>query len=338
VSNDGGVKLGDWDCNRFAVSIDPRYARLSRGFLRCRPSGWFPGFASQWQAVTHSLGGDLKILDIVPEPFCEPGPTVCYGATINNEPCGLLIDSVSEVVLLDLMLPFGSDKARNIALEYLARRLFATLAATWSGPSPTAVSFNSQIGKDRIKEAGAIRMRMNLNGQECTVWFSLGAKIVEQIDGLWRRQIRSTTSPSGIAGSVEVEIAQLAVPPQMIDEYTRAGTVIDLEVPLSDQVTLRVGGKPWLSAKLRNVGGKIALETIISPPAPAALPDGTARIGIQLGTIEVDPPIASEISQPGAVIETGWPLTADVDLMVNNEHLAEGVLKSFEGRLAVNVR
>ncbi len=333
-----GISFVRWDPNKYLRPIDSAEAHLSRGFLRCKPEKWFPGLATQWLPLAHSLGIELKVLEVktilslpTPLPFG-------FAATIDGEPMCLYLDEPSSRVLVDAVIPEASLGARGIGLEYLARRLITSLALSWSGSEGTVVKYDSGLNPRTIPCAGGIKITTKVNNELVTVWFGLGERMIERLDGLWRRQVQtSSKSSQETASNIRIEVAQLGVPPSMLTDYIKPKTIIDLEIPLSDLVILRLEGKAWLPARMCNSDGMLALEILPGPASSPLVPSDMTRLSIEMGILPVTASELAELSQPGVVIETGFPLTHNAKMVVNNETIAEAELCVYEGRFAITV-
>lgn len=329
--------LQRWDPKRYLRKLDPELVRLSRGFLRSRPEKWFPGFAAQWLPLAHSLGVELKLTEIQPYISVPKGLELGFAGTIDGEPIGILYDEQSEQILAEAVSPGSSGMAQSVIMEYLARRFLTSLALAWSGPESSIVKFETAIQPGSIKEAGAMKLGFSVNNRVAQIWMAMGPQCIERLDGLWRRQVRSTHKQPHTAGQLSVEIAQLAVAPSMLVDYMHAGTTIDLEVAVSDLCTLRVANKPWLPGRVCEVGGKLAIEIVAGTVSTLTLPEGSTRLCIDFGSLEVDPAILPEISQVGAVFVTDIPVGSSVAMVVNGDKVAEASLCTYEGRFAISV-
>lgn len=326
-----------WDPARVLRKVDPLEAKLSRGFLRCRPERWLPGFAAQWLPLGHSLGLEIEIGGIKPTLTMPASFDRAFWGSVDDEPVGICFEEESVQLLLEALAPGANAQAGAVVLEYLARRVFTTVAMAWSGPAFSDVRF---LGKETPRHAlpmGAVKVSVSLNENTCTVWLCLGRFLVESLDGLWRRQIQSSVKRGEERLELRMEVAWLAVPPSMLSEYLKAETVIDLEVPVSDTVTLRTGDKPWLPARLCIVGQHFGFEVLPGAVAASALPEGTTRMVIELGTLSIERGSLSELSQPGAVWQTEIPISNQVQLFVSREKVREATLCAYEGRFAVTV-
>lgn len=325
-----------WDPDRHLRKVDATEARLSRGFLRSKPERWFPSLAAQWLPLAHSLGVEVKLGEVKPIMRVPSSIELGYCASADAEPMALFFDrDVSSI--LDAVTPGAFPEAREVILEYLARRLLSSLALSWSGPESSVVQFEPTSQALSVPYVAAVKLGVLVNGEASTIWIALGRRLVERFDGLWRRQVHSTAKQGEGPLSARIEISQLAVPPAMLVDYTRSGTVIDLEIPMGDTAIIRGQGKSLYLGRLCNVGGVFGVETLPGPAASPALPEGTTRLSIELGGATLELSTVAELAQPGAILETQIPLSDRVQMVINGERVAEAHLCSYEGRFAVSV-
>ena len=209
----------------------------------------------------------------------------------------------------------------------------------WTGPAQSVVKYEPELDPQSVREAGAIKFSLSINGTNCTVWLGAGPGVIERLDGLWRRQVKAAIrSQPGQLQLFTVELAQLAVPPSMLGDYTRTGAVIDLEMVVGDQVIVRADGKPLFPAKLCSVHDNFAVEAVPGTVAAPGVPDGSTRLSIEFLSANIDSSTIPEISQIGAIYDTGIPLSNEVSLIVNREQVARAVLCTYEGRFALSVK
>lgn len=327
-----------WDPKRSVRSFDPAEARFSRGFLRSRPERWFPAFAAQWLPLAHSLGAELRLIEVKPLLLAPRGLDHGFAGTVDDEPIGIFLDADSMRVIIDAVSPGGTPAAQSVVLEYLARRFLSSLAVAWSGAESSVVQFQSEVDPFEIPQHGAVKLTVMVNNNYCTVWVGLGRRLIERLDGLWRRQLHSNVRKGDSGGSLlRMEVAQLAVPPSTLTDYTKPGTVIDLETLVSDSITLRVDGKPWMPSRICDVGGKLGFEILPGPVSVPTLPEGTTRLSIEFAEIPFDANSLAELGQVGAVWQTAIDLGNQIVLTINGEPIARGTLCVYEGRFAISV-
>lgn len=338
-SAEGESKQGmvPWEPNRHLLQISPEEVAYSRGFLRCKPERWFPGFAGHWAPLGHLLGMDLRVAEIKPVISYPRDLPIGYVGSVDNEPMGIFLDDGAARFILDPALPGGTDLSRELLLEYLARRLLASLGACWSGPESSKVAFDSEADPSSIDGVGAIKFAVNLNGNSIAIWLVLGRYMVDRLDGLWRRQIQSSVRSNEGDTQVHIEVAQLAVPPSMLAEYLRPGTAVDLESQVTDSITLRVKGKGWVVGKMRAIGSRLGVEISSTQPTALKIPEGSTRLSLSLGSVSLDQGAMAELSQPGAVLDTGIRLSNRLAMLINGEQVGEAGLAVYEGRFAISV-
>lgn len=336
-SESGSSGIVPWDPRRALRKVDSDEARLSRGFLRCRPERWFPGFPAHWLPLAHSLGIEFKVLEVKPVLGPPRGLKRGFFCSVDDEPLGIYLDDISSSVILETVVPGANSHAVDIVGEYLARRLLVSLESSWSGPESAVVRFETERDPLSVRTAGAVKFTVDVNGSHSVIWIVLGKMLVERLDGLWRRQIRSSAKSGDGQMDLQAEVAQLAVPPAMLVEYLKAGTIIDLEIPLTDQVTLRLDGKPWLPARMCDIGGKFGIEVLPGPVTSSTVPEGSTRLSIVASQCVTDGLQIAEIAQMGAYWEMETPLSDVVAMVINRDRVAEAKLCSFEGRFALSV-
>ena len=330
--------LEPWVPLKALPSFVPRAARWSRGFLQCRPERWFPGIAAEWLPLAQSLGIELRVARVAPTiQNSIAGRYRAYVGEINGEQVRLVLQEDSAQVIGSALLKTALPDGREVLVDYLVRRLLTSLASSWSGPDTAAFRYFGERPADESDFEGAVRLELLVNGRQAIVSITLGERLVSLMDGLWRRQIRSASSVGRGQYEVRAEIAQLAVAPAALTDYTDSGTSIDLEVPVSEVVTLRIGPKPWLMVRMGACDGRIAFETVPSPVVQREIAPGTTRVAIELAPFSVDESVVIELAQSGAILVTDAPLTDLVGMVINGEKVADAKLQSYEGRFAVTV-
>jgi flagellar motor switch/type III secretory pathway protein FliN len=327
-----------WEPQQALRRMRPGDVQLSRGFLRCRPEKWFPAFPTHWLPVLHALGVEAKMSEIRPVLAKPPVGEVAYVGTVAGESMVIAMERSDADALSDELVPGAGPKAANIVLEYFMRRFVGSLGLSWSGPEATTVTFSPQVDVSMVPLEGSIRISCTVNTVPITVWIGLGTGMVGTLDGLWRRQIQLLSKVLGGSVAVRLEIAQLGVPPQMLSEYLIKGTVIDLEVKAAESITLKVGDKPWMPARLLDVGGKLGCEMTPGALTVPQIAEGATQLSVEFGSLQLDGAELAELSQAGAVLTTTIPVSGMVNLVINQEKVAEARLCVYEGRFAVEVQ
>jgi flagellar motor switch/type III secretory pathway protein FliN len=284
------------------------------------------------------LGCEARISEVRPAAFLPRGLEQAFAGAVDDEPLVIALDQESVRTISEEVVPGAQAKSSGVVLEYLVRRFLASLALSWSGPESSKVRFDRPVEPGIISVSGAVKVSFVINTANCSVWIGLGERLVEKLDGLWRRQVQSSARvPQGVS-NVHLELAQLGVPPQMLADYLKKGTVIDLEVKASDSVTLRVGNRPWMPARVLDIEGKFGCEMAPGALATPTVPEGTTRLSVELGMIKLDAAAMAELGQAGAVLSTDLPISERVVLVINEDKVGEARLCVYEGRFAIEVQ
>lgn len=331
------VKLNPWKPNKLLRRYDPLEVRYSCGFLRCSPEKWFPGFAMQWQPLAHSLGVEFSLVET--KPFIGGNHNFQYGFTgsIDDEPMCVFLEDDSAVALLEMIIPGARNKAREVVLEYLAMRLISSLALSWTGPESSLVKFESDIDPHSVRGIGGVKLQLNVNGTPITIWITMGKIMLEKMDGLWRRQLHSTIGTKIAPTNVRVEVGHLTVPPAMLSEYLKSGVFYDIEIPVSDSVTLIANDKAWLPARLGIVNNNFVVATVATTPPSVKIPAGATKLSFEFGITQLVPGMTAEVAQVGASFDTNIRVSDKVSIVVNNEKVGEAILRSYQGSLVISV-
>ena len=337
TENDNMIELQEWKPAEELRVSDSKVVNYSTGFLRSQPRQWFPGIRTQWFPLAHSLGIDVQLLEVTPVLSTPVDLDYSYSAKVGDEYLCIMADTGSANILINAFAPGGGEISNDIVAEYLTRRFFTSIATTWSGPEIPAIQFDSLAPKFIPQQEGAIKVIASVNSQQCTLWISLGNKLVQMLDGLWKRQVHSRV-PSREQGSlIRFELAHLSVPPSMLTEYLKTGAAVDLEITVSDRVNLVIDGEPWLPGRLWQVDGKFAVETIAGSTPAIKVAEGTTKLVVELAAIPYTHDLYSVLSQPGSMINTGMELGNRVSLIIHGEKVGQAVLKSYQGRFVISV-
>lgn len=329
------LPLSPWDPVKVATPIDERTVRYSCGFLRSRPERWFPGFAMHWLPLGHSLGVEFSVLEV--KPLLGPPRGLRYGfaGSVDDEPISVFIDEESARTIQDAVLPGAEELGRSTVLEYLVRRFFKSISLNWSGPDSPQILFEPQISPEEMREVGAVKVVLALSATPVVIWILIGKIMVERLDQLWKKQLYSTSRQGGVENSVLFEIGHLTVARSSVPDYIQSGRALDLEIPVSADVTTLREGRPWVVSKMRDFDGRFAFETVgMAPEGELPGPD-YVRLSVCLGGGMLPAQRLSEITQPGAVFPSDIALTDRVSLSVQGEKIAEGRLMNYQGRLAL---
>jgi hypothetical protein len=343
--NNGEDEIIPWNWQDQLDHIDSSQVQLGKGFLSCRPASWFPHFAAEWLPLAHSLSVEMRVLDCSPVIRLPEGLDLGYGGVIQGEPFAIFFDKNLVQASLDCTIPGSEPVAKDIILEYLARRFVTTLRSSWVGEGRETIYFDRRVDPFSVDNKGAINLQISLNGISGSVWLALGRHMVSELDGMWRRQNKRNAGASGLIqnkiqeGVIDLffEVAQLAVPPSDIVTYTQSGTNIDLEIPVSNQLVVRSSERPLILTQMYQNDSKLCLETKALNPVQPIISEGMTRLSICLGKISIDTQILNDYLSVGALWDTGIVLSDHVMMYLNNEVIAKGQLATYQGRYALSV-
>jgi hypothetical protein len=325
-----------WNPHSALVVYDGNQVRYSRGFLRSRPERWFPSFAASWLPLAHSLGLELQCTEIRPVLGELPQLPIRQYGRIGEHTLAIAFDNDSAQLFTNSIAPAAQGAAADTVCEYIVRRFFSTAMMAWSGEGDANAFL---IGKQLLSEepfCGAIKLGISIQGVGGSIWILLSRPIVEQLDGLWRRQDHVQSKDDSSGGTATLEIAYLEVEPTALADYTRPGALIDLEITAGHHVDIRLSGKPWLHAHLGMYGESFVCETAAYASERSSASQ-LARVSVELGSMPLDAADVLELSQIGSIMDTRIPIGNRVALVVNREVVARGTLGLFEGRWAVAV-
>jgi len=330
--------LAPWDPLLYLPKVTEQEIAYSRGFLRCLPQQWFPGLALQWLTLTHSLGLEVKFSGVTTTVTPNISSRDVYLAKIGQEEIAVALDEESALLLTNAIVPGAPDEMSRVIEEYLARRLLTSLIVGWSGPEAAPMIFQGPVPFEKMHAIGAVVLNVSVNGFSSTVTVLLSQRIVEQLDGMWRRQLRSTLVERRSPGALDLELTQLAVKPAALSDYATSGTMIDLEIPVSDTVEVRLGAQEAYAARLRIIDKEFVIETSPQIPAKLSQPEGTVKVALRFGSFRIESGVAfAEMLQPGALVKTGVLVSDSVGLIVNNEQISSARICVFDQRFAITV-
>jgi hypothetical protein len=133
ASSDGSQEVQLWEPQQMLRRIDPADAALTRGFLRCRPERWLPSFGAHWLPMMHAIGCEARLLEVKPLSTRAVAGEELFVGSVDGEAFLVALDSESLGVLCDDFVPGARLGGNSLVVEYLARRLVASLALSWSG-------------------------------------------------------------------------------------------------------------------------------------------------------------------------------------------------------------
>lgn len=338
VSADANGDVESWDPRTVLRAMDPREAGLANGFLRCHPERWCPGFSERWTPFVSTLGCEVRVSEVKPSLLVPDDSALCFQGALERDPIVIAIDERSAQKIAEEIVPrVGQGAHAQLILDYIVQRFIAVLGMCQIVSESAGIKYLGRCEPRDVPIVASVKLTFSVHSTACSLTIGLGQELVERMDKLWRRQVHSSNRNSTAEGQLRFELAQLGVPPQMLSEYLTKGTVIDLETRVSDAVTLRLGHKLFMPARLVDLGGKLACQTIQGVPPNVTIPEGTSRLSIEIASLPVDAATISELAQVGAVAATDVPVSDSVSLSINQERVAEARLCVYQGRYAVEV-
>lgn len=336
------MELLPWNASAVLDPLDVNHVRLSKGFLRAQPLKWFPAFATYWLPLFHSLGIEGRLVSLHVGLEFPDGLERIVPLEIDGEPAVLGMDFKSQAAITQAVVVNASQESASLTQEYIERRLISTISMSWLGKSPLLCYYSPPDVSDSIEITGSVCMTVEVGDQPCTLWFGFGSRIVERLDALWREQfVKSRTGAEevefGDVVSVSVVLAELAVPPALLIDYMRAGTIIDLEVPATERVSVYVDGKLWVEGRLCQFNDRFAVEVLDLNPPEREIPEDSTRVQVEVATAELDPAAIIEHEQAGAVLLTRTRVDSPVSMRISGENIASAVVGQIDGQFALNV-
>ena len=330
----GGNRV-DWDPLQRLRAVDKEHVQLSRGFLRARPERWFPDFSAQWMPLAHSLGVSCKVTGVIPVVSVPKSSGARFEFLFDNEPGQILFDDESQDKIVSALAPGSKTSAHSIVLEYIARRLIASLSISWSGHGSSAAKFVG-VGESNQHNA-AIKLTLSINSNPVTLWICLGTRAVEKLDSLWRKQVISSVSRIAEQEEMRVMIQELAVPRDTLANYSTPGVLIDLEKEISDLVTIDLGADRFIPARLARLHDHFVIESVPGTISSPAIDPNNVRVRVELLSAKVPGSFIPEMSQIGAMYGTGVTVSNSVTLSVGQSSFASGLLQEYQGRFVMQI-
>lgn len=343
ISDSGEAKLAVWQPAQALTEPDSEEVRLCVGFLRADLSKFFGSFADDWLSLFHVL--DVKVDNFEVQTVLEFPEDLerVMPIEVDGEAAVIGLDAATEKCLLDMVSKQYTDAGADIIIEYLERRFISTLCKSWSGSAPLNAVFIPQQNERSVEVVGVVKLFFKLANTKCVVCVGLGPRLLSLLDRCWRDYVVQSqkTQVSRMDAKkerhVSFQLAEIAVPPAMLIDYLKAGTLIDLEVPVSDAVTLRLDGRKWASGRLCQFKGKFAVQIVDFDIRQSNIPSGNTHIQIEIAGASLDERTLLEHSSPRVYILTEEVLSPTASLIIGGEKVAEATIVEVNSRFALNV-
>jgi hypothetical protein len=280
----------------------------------------------------------MRIISVVPSLEPTSDELRLYRGVFEDEEFGISITRSSYLSLSELLAPGSSEKGAEIVVEYLARRLIASLSMTFSASEGTDCFYLGNEPSNAFDPVASIDLQLVINQTELPFSILLGEKLAFFLDGMWRRHAR-TQFKSQYKGEQKIgfELAQLAVAPEALADYIRIGSLVDTETQLGSKLLMRLNGKPWRRGILALYKSGIASEVVGEPGPAPQLPTGTSRLSVNIAHKTLSAEEAAEMGQAGAYVGIRDDIASELILSVQDSPVALAEALEFEGRLAYRV-
>lgn len=312
----------------------------SRGFLRSQPEKWFANLGAQWLPLFHSLDAAPKFVSATPRLDWPEVPLRQSSIEIDGERAVLGLDDHAVDILISSVSAGLSAVPSDIFLEYLERRLCSTLRAAWVEDEPMIVQYLSGGLPDDIEVTAAIQVRMLSGDTPFDLWIGGGPKAIERLDYLARKKLQDGQPPElgDQVRTVSVELAELWVPPALLIDYMRAGTVIDLERPSTPTARLLLEGEPWAEGLLCQCNDTLAVEIQELSDKRTEPVEGSTHLSVVLCSTQLDLSGVREHFQKGAILSVGIAPPPTAEIVIGGETVAVADIGEIDGVLAVQVK
>ncbi|HMO01947.1 MAG TPA: hypothetical protein PKD37_01490 [Oligoflexia bacterium] len=332
------TSLIPWHISSDVSTVSEREIRYSRGFSRCRPERWFPGFASHWLPLVVALGIEIKFEDIKPSLLFDEDFAKGYLFKLFDSDLFLTIDRDSEINFVGAVIAGASKQAVEVALEYFARRFVVSLAHTWSGGDSPNQSF---VGVRKSVPSGinaSIKINFLFGSLPLTLQVGLSQQLVDLFDNLWRRQLISSQKTQDLrVDKISIEVCRVALDKRRLAAGFKSGDLIELAEADFGTYNLFANEQFLAAAKARVCQDRLALETAAIPlNLPQATPE-QSLIKVCLNELKIAENEASEITQLGALIDTGEKISGKVKLYNEQKLVGEGILALADGKQVVQI-
>ncbi|MCC6954505.1 MAG: hypothetical protein IT290_10335 [Deltaproteobacteria bacterium] len=329
-----------WDPGRYLRTFSANEVRFSAGFMQLDFGALFPHLQSLWAPLFLSLGAQVQLHGIEKTFELPQNLKRKYVIEIDNELGMLALDSRAERAFANAVAPHSTGAAADVSLDYLERRLLATLTKTWGGSSPVNFLHVSDRQNANVAVAGAVHLSLVVNGTGCDVWFGLGARVMEKLDNSARAEgesgppRRSSHAPKDL---ITIELAELFVPPELLIDYLRSETIIGLDLPVRTDVIVRLNDEPWALGRLGQYRSKFAVEMVDFNPESIEDSAGNTRLRVELVRLELEVAQRKELEHRGAVLLSDVETSPNSTLVISGESVGEAIVGTIGGQFALNV-
>ncbi|MGI6681033.1 MAG: hypothetical protein ACOX3T_06110 [Bdellovibrionota bacterium] len=336
ASNDNNWAL--WSPLDELSQVSTKEIIYSKGFLQSNPATLFPSFSSFWQSFFENYSFDIALVDIKKSLTVPDNISHLYKGMIDREHIYVGYEDDEFSYLGNIVIPAGDEKIIEIIMEYMTRRLLASLSFSWTASENSIIYFDGKT-KESPKSEATIVLDLKVSGKRVNVYIMCPYTIVNTIDKLWKGQIQASSKYREVSEvSLGIQIAELAVSPAMLNDYLSSGVRVGLEKIVNDNVYITKDNKKFLKGRLVRSSDRFVVEILGGIDTVAEALEGMVNISIQLGSVLVPGYVVSEISQKNVLWDTGLEITNEVEVYADNKLSAHAVLASYDKQFAIEVK
>jgi hypothetical protein len=250
-----------WEPERLLQAFSSHQIRFHRGFTAVDPQKWFPALNAHWIPLFHTVGADFVVRGIQKDFSFPRDLPILFAIELDNEPAVLGLKRSCAQALTNAVAPGAQGAAAEVVLDYLERRFLSSLSRSWGGEGPLSCQ---HVGNspNLSSVAAVVQLSLTLSGDSCDVWLGVGPKALERLNSFDVSDSKRDNVDSGGKVSVSLDLAELLVPPELLIDYLRTGTVIGLELPVRPQVIIRANETAYGIGKLGRFDDRFAVEFI----------------------------------------------------------------------------
>lgn len=316
--------------------------KYSRGFLRAEPALLFPSLPEHWAPMLHLLSVEVskfetKTLAGFPESLYWAAPI-----EISGEAGVIGVEKDSFRQLKNCVAQGVGEEGGEIAFEYLIRRLLSTLEKSWHSDENIKFHYLAQPVESFSSLVGSVRIDFDLRGERVAILLGLGMNNVEAFDKLWRRLLVEQAQSSTVEArddivTIGIELGEILVEPVKLIDYMRADTIIDLELPVSTEVLIRVDEQPWAMGTLQQCRGLYSVRVEHFNPRPETFSQGTTKLRAEISRFDIDVESFMEYGQKDAELLTDTRVGSPASLLISGENVALATIGIRDSRFALQV-
>lgn len=249
--NSAEVSWQAWDWITALPRMSNNVYLCSKGFVNADLSVTFPGFADPWISFAQALGGSLRLEKISKHDYFPEDLNRVVSFEYAEEKGVIGYDAITQEAIATLLSPQITEDALDVALEYLELRLLSLLSKTFQIKGEDKFYFSDNEHTEEIEIISAVHLELSLANKKISIWFGLGKNLIEKISSFW---LENYLPQFGVEikkdDVLSLVLDQLAITPADLIDYTRVGSLIDLDRPFSNQAILKLNQKDFAEVEL----------------------------------------------------------------------------------------